>query len=199
MSKMIAYFLVIFLALVTFAFAKEPLEAIKNPMDKSILTLQNPEFKTQRKTQREKLKSIVTDTFDFVEISKRTVATHWKDFSSEQKKQFIDCFSQMLLNSYFQKIQGAYSDEQIVYLGQQNVSDSKAVVMTKIVRKNGEFPINYSLLKTADSWRIYDVVVEGVSLVKNYRAQFEEILLKESPSKLLERLQEKLKEQQDAP
>ena len=101
-------------------------------------------------------------------------------------------------NIYVDRIQGGYSDETIEF-GDQILHDSRplAVVKTFIVSARNRIPVDYSLIQKGDTWRVYDVKVEGVSLVKNYRSQFKEILSKESPDELIERLKQKVAEQKE--
>jgi phospholipid transport system substrate-binding protein len=134
--------------------------------------------------------------FNFDEISRRAVARNWRDFSDAEKKQFTDVFAEFLGNTYIDKIQGEYHNEKIVYLSQDYYSDQYAEVKTQILRESVEIPVNYRLIKGQDgSWHVYDIIVEGVSLVKNYRTQFASILKKETPAQLIKRLNEKLVEQ----
>ena len=88
------------------------------------------------------------------------------------------------------------SSQQIVYLGQDFHADNYAEVKTQIVRATVQIPVNYRMLKDGEGhWRVYDVIVEGVSLVKNYRTQFASILSKDKPAQLIQRLNDKLAEQ----
>ena len=102
----------------------------------------------------------------------------------------------MLGNSYIGRIQGEYEDERIVYQEQKKISTTKARVKTKILRRSNDIPVVYSMLQRDGSWKIYDVNIEGVSLVKNYRTQFGKILMKNSPSLLIERLKKKIELQE---
>ena len=134
--------------------------------------------------------------FDFVEIAKRAVARNWSDFNEAEKASFTDVFSQFLGNTYIDKIQGEYHNEQIVYLGQDFYSDTYVEVKTQIVRETLTIPVNYRMLKDRDGqWKVYDIIVEGVSLVKNYRTQFASILSKDKPAQLIQQLNDKLAEQ----
>jgi phospholipid transport system substrate-binding protein len=134
--------------------------------------------------------------FDFDEIAKRAVARNWSDFNDAEKTAFSDVFAQFLGNTYIDKIQGEYHNEQIVYLGQDFYADTYAEVKTQIVRETLKIPVNYRMLKGGDGqWKVYDIIVEGVSLVKNYRTQFASILSKDKPAQLIQQLNDKLAEQ----
>jgi phospholipid transport system substrate-binding protein len=178
--------------------AAEPQAALQGPMEEALSILRDPQYKdAARKTeQRRLIWEVVYKVFDFEEVSRRALARDWEKLSPEQQEEFSQVFSDVLGNVYLDRIQGAYQDETIAYLAEV-VHESKplAVVKTHIVRKSGNIPVDYSLHKTADGWRVYDVKVEGVSLIKNYRTQFQEILSKDSPAQLIVRLREKLAEQ----
>ena len=182
--------------------AAEPADALKAPMDEALALLRDPQYKVddpeKKAIQREKFWSLVAPVFDFDEVSKRTLARNWADFSDAQQAEFAQVFSELLGNIYVDRIQGGYSDETIEF-GDQILHDSRplAVVKTFIVSARNRIPVDYSLIQKGDTWRVYDVKVEGVSLVKNYRSQFKEILSKESPDELIERLKQKVAEQKE--
>jgi len=182
--------------------AAEPTDVLKAPMDEALALLRDPQYKVddpaKKAIQREKFWSLVAPVFDFDELSKRTLARNWADFSDAQQAEFAQVFSELLGNIYVDRIQGGYSDETIEF-GDQILHDSRplAVVKTFIVSARNRIPVDYSLIQKGDTWRVYDVKVEGVSLVKNYRSQFKEILSKESPSELIERLKQKVAEQKE--
>lgn len=173
--------------------AVQPMEILKPPVEEIVSLLNDPKYKdpAQKEAQEDKIWQIVRGLFDFTEMSKRTLARHWLDFSPPQRKEFTDVFGKFLGDLYIEKIQSGYQNEKVVFTDQEMVSDDKAVVKTKIVRPNAEIPVDYSMIREKDGWRIYDVNIEGVSLVKNYRTQFNDILFKESPEKLIERLKKK--------
>ncbi len=180
------------------ALATEPMAVVKTPIDTVIAILNDPQYKVAgtKSAQRDEIWKIVKPMFDFEEIAKRAVARSWSDFVAAEKAAFIDVFAQFLGNTYIDKIQGEYHNEQIVYLGQDFYSDSYAEVKTQIVRETLQIPVNYRMLKNGDGqWKVYDIIVEGVSLVKNYRTQFASILSKDKPAQLIQRLNEKLAEQ----
>lgn len=182
------------------AAADDPMDVLKAPMDEALAVLRDPQYETddpaKKAEQREKFWSIVEPVFDFEEVSKRTLARNWSNFNDTQQKRFVDVFSDLLGNIYVDRIQGGYSDETIEF-DEQYIHDSRplAVVKTFIVSERNRIPVDYSLIKKDGTWRIYDVKVEGISLIKNYRSQFKEILSKESPDELIERLKEKVAEQ----
>ena len=183
------------------AAADEPVDALKAPMDEALALLRDPKYKLddpqQKALQREKFWTLVSPVFDFNELSKRTLARNWKKFNDAQQAEFARVFSDLLGNIYVDRIQGGYSDETIEF-GDQVLHDSRplARVATFIVSSRRRIPVDYSLIQKDGAWRVYDVKVEGVSLVKNYRSQFKEILSKETPDQLIERLKQKVIEQE---
>ncbi len=194
--------LTILFALITvtaFATGNQPLDDLKGPIDRVIVILNDPQYAAadQKAAQRDKMWEIVRTVFDFQEISKRTLAKNWKLFSKGQQDAFVDVYADFLAHTYLDKIQGEYKgNEKVLYLEQEFFSDSKALIKTKIVRESGvEIPIDYRMLQASQGWRIYDVNIEGVSLVQNYRSQFNQILMKETPDQLIERLKKKRGEQ----
>jgi len=182
--------------------AAEPADVLKAPMDEALALLRDPQYKVddpaKKALQREKFWSLVAPVFDFDELSKRTLARNWKKLNDAQQAEFAQVFSELLGNIYVDRIQGGYSDETIEF-DDQILHDSRplAVVKTFIVSARNRIPVDYSLIQKGDTWRVYDVKVEGVSLVKNYRSQFKEILSKESPGELIERLKQKVAEQKE--
>ena len=172
----------------------EPLETLKVPVDQVLGILNDPQYQdaAHNDAQREEIWETIRQVFDFPVMAKLALARNWKKFTPQQRKEFSGLFSELLESTYVDKIQGGYEDEKVLYLGQRMVSDSKARVTTKIVRSGVDIPIVYSMLKRNDVWKVYDVKIEGVSLIKNYRTQFNHILAKDSPDQLIERLKKKI-------
>jgi len=182
----------------TAAVSMEPMATIKAPVDAVIVLLNDPQYKVAgtKSAQRDEIWKAVKPMFDFDEIAKRAVARNWSDFNDSEKIEFTDVFAQFLGNTYIDKIQGEYHNEQIVYLGQDFYSDTYAEVKTQIVRETLKTPVNYRMLKGGEGrWMVYDIIVEGVSLVKNYRTQFASILSRDKPAQLIQQLNDKLAEQ----
>jgi phospholipid transport system substrate-binding protein len=173
------------------------MDALKGPVDEGIKLLSDPKYKNPslKKAQREKIWEIIRKAFDFTELSGRALAANWKTLNPQQRKEFSEVFSEVLGNTYLDKIQGGYRDEKVAYLGQEMVSETKAVVKTRIIREKSEIPVDYSMRFKDNAWKVYDVHVEGVSLVQNYRSQFNEILAKDSPDELIKKLHKKLEDQ----
>jgi phospholipid transport system substrate-binding protein len=171
-----------------------PMEALEIPIETVLSLLKDPIYKNpdHRQQQRDKIFAITRKLFDYNEMSKRALARNWKSFSPQEQLQFVDVFADHLSNSYMDKVQGEYKGETIVFLGQEMLADGKALVTTKVQRQPSDISVDYSMLLVDNQWRVYDVNIEGVSLIKNYRTQFDQILVKESPAQLIERLKKKV-------
>lgn len=191
MKRIILVFTVLFFAATALAGVQKPIDELQGPIQKGINILKDPQYHvdSKKELQREKIWEIIREAFDFVQVSKRALARNWRDFTPKQRKEFTDAFAERLKNTYIDKIQGGFHNEEVVFLGQDMLSDKKAKVNTKIIREKIEIPIDYSMILTKKGkWKVYDVNVEGVSLVQNYRKQFNDILAKDSPDQLIDRL-----------
>jgi phospholipid transport system substrate-binding protein len=180
------------------AASKGPMETLRAPLDTIISLLENPRYKNgaNQKEQGEKLRGTVDLVFNYTEMSKRTLARYWKDFSVEERKEFRDLFAEFLANIYISKVQGNFSGEKVA-LDQEEITKDKAQVKSRIILKDSEIPVDYSMIdrKGDGTWEVYDVSVENISLIKNYRDQFSKILRKEKPADLIVRLRKKVEEQ----
>ena len=166
-------------------------EAIKRSIDTLIKVLSDealkkPDRVTERRRQMEK---IVGERFSYEEMAKRSLGAQWAKMDDKQKTEFVDLFMRLLTNSYADKIEG-YSGEQVHYLNERKEEDY-AEVRTKIASGKTEIPLDYRLLNKSGDWRIYDVVIDGVSLVKNYRSQFDKIIRTSGYDDLVKQLRDK--------
>ena len=178
---------------INYALASPAQEQLQTTIDKLIKTLKDHDLKgdTQIEQRREALCNVINERFSFAKMSQLSLARHWKKRSAEEKEVFIKLFGKLLEETYISKIE-TYTDEKIVY-GKEKIKKNKAKIYTKVVTQSLEIPIDYSMYKTKQgSWMVYDLVIEGVSLVGNYRSQFSKILEKDSYEKLLEDLKKKL-------
>ena len=173
-----------------------PKEALKTPIDSIIGILKDPAYqdKTKKSEQRAKIWEQVPEIFDFQEMGKRSLGKYGNMFNDKQKEEYVGLFTKLIGNTYLDKVQAEYNGEDVVFTGEEMITPDKAVVNTVIPRKTIEIPINYSLKKDDGKWRVYDVNIEGVSLVKNYRSQFASILRSDSADAFLTKLKEKVKE-----
>jgi len=172
------------------AFAGASLDAVQGHVDKVLEVLRDSSLKAES-AKKVKIRAIADEMFDFAELSKRTLAQNWSKFSPAQQKEFINLYKTLLSDTYSDKIL-AYTNEKIVFSKEVPLTDKTVEVRSTVLRKTAEIPINYRVILKADGWRVYDVVIEGVSLINNYRTQFREILLNKPPESLLETLRKKV-------
>src|SRR5215831_7122840 len=166
-------------------------EAMKGSIDQLVRVLEDQELKKedQATERRQQLQKIFNDRFSYEEMSKRSLGAHWNSLNEAQRQQFVDLFRQLLARSYTGTIEG-YSGERFQYLSEQNEGDY-AEVRSKLISRKGEIPINYRLFSKAGQWQVYDIVVDGISMVSNYRAQFTKIIRASSYEDLVQKLQNK--------
>jgi phospholipid transport system substrate-binding protein len=174
------------------AFAATPLETIQTQVDRALEVLRDPALKTEsaKAAKEKKIWAILDSVFDYTELSKRTLAQHWKKFSPDQQGEFTRLFGKLLGTVYMDRII-AYKDEKVVFGKVTQLSEKTAEVQSEVVRASKSIPIYYRMILENGEWKVYDVVIEGVSLVQNYRTQFREILMNKSPEDLLKTLREK--------
>ncbi len=184
--------LVLMLALASPAFAGEAQNRLKIGVDKVLAILSDPSMKGPRKHQERehKLRAVADSFFDWRELSRRSVGANWTKFTVAQQNEFVGLFSELLEKTYVRKLE-KFNNEKIEYLREQ-VSGDQAFINTQVLMKDKKVPLNYVMIKHRD-WMVYDVVIEGVSLVKNYRSQFTKILSRETPDVLMQRIKAKIK------
>ena len=179
------------------ALAGDPTDQIRGAIDRGIAILQRPDLKAKEKREerREALRKELFPSFYFEEMAKRSLGVHWKDRTPQEREEFTRLFRDLLENAYAVKIEG-YKGEKILYR-KESVDLPYAEVNTVIVTLQGdEIPVDYRVLKDGARWRIYDIVIEGVSLVNNYRSQFAGILQKSSFPELVRRLKSTIQQQE---
>jgi phospholipid transport system substrate-binding protein len=172
--------------------APSPLETIKPQVDRALEVLRDPALKADsaKAAKEKKIWEILDNVFDYTELSKRTLAQNWKKFSLDQQKEFISLFGKLLGTVYMDRII-AYKDEKVVFGKVTQISDKTTEVQSEVTRSSKSIPIHYRMILQNGEWKVYDVVIEGVSLVQNYRTQFREILTNKSPEDLLKTLRDK--------
>ena len=172
-----------------------PTDDVRTSVDAMLEILKNEQLDKEGK--RAQMSTVINERFDFRAMSQRTLATNWKKTSDEEKKQFVALFSQLIESSYVGKIE-AYTDEKVEYPGEK-VKGRKAVVETLIITSSADVPVNYKVYQKGDQWLVYDVVIEGVSLISNYRSSYQEIMKKEGFDGLLAKMQAKIDELASTP
>ena len=170
-------------------------EQLKGAIDRVVTTLDSPALKGEGKAaeRRTAVRKIANEIFDFGEIARRSLGRYWQPLSETQRSEFVGLFSDLLERSYISKIE-LYGGEKIVYIGER-VDGDLATVSTKIITKNAtEIPVDYRLFRRGDNWKVYDVNIEGISLVSNYRTQFNKIIQTSGYSTLVDRMKTKQSE-----
>lgn len=177
-------------------YAGVPLNVAQVNVNKILDVLRDPKLKSEsaKETKKQKLRSIYKGMFNEIEFSKRTLARNWSKLNAAQQEEFIKLFEQVLEKAYIDKIL-SYTNEKIDFYKESINSETQVEVQTKVITSSKEIPIFYRLILKDGAWKVYDVVVENVSLVQNYRTQFNDILAKNTPEQLLEILRKKVKEQ----
>jgi len=175
------------------AFAGVPLDTVKTNVDSVLEVLRDPKLQGEagKKVKAQRIEAAAEKLFDFVELSKRTLGVNWNKFTPEQRKEFVRLFESILKNAYVDRIT-AYTDEQVSFTKEIPLSGDTVEVRSVVIGKNNQVPIEYRVIKESNQWKVYDVVIEGVSLIENYRSQFREILGNNPPETLLDTLRKKV-------
>ena len=167
-------------------------EQLKSAIDQVLATVNAPALKGDGRAveRRIAVRKIANEIFDFSEIARRSLGRYWQPLSEAQRSEFVGLFGDLLERSYISKIE-LYGGEKIIYNGER-VDGDLATVSTKIITKNGtEVPVDYRLFRRGENWMIYDVNIEGISLVSNYRTQFNKIIQTSGYNSLVDRMKAK--------
>ncbi len=166
-------------------------EAMKSTIDEVLKIIRDKDLKQPARAdeRRQRLEQVVGDRFDYEEMSRRSLGAPWNTLSDKDKQEFVTLFKTLLTNTYADKIE-SYSGEGVQYINERMEKDY-AEVRTKVLTGKVEIPLDYRLLNKGTDWRVYDVVVDGVSLVNNYRGQFSKILRSSSYTDLVDQLRKK--------
>jgi phospholipid transport system substrate-binding protein len=177
--------------------AETPTEAVQGVVDGIIRVLKDPAMQgpAAKKQRRERMKQVIDHRFDYEEMARRSLGRSWNSLDYGQRQEFVRLFGELLEASYAGKIEN-YHDEKVQYLREDLDDGDYAEVRTVVLRKNDRIPLNYRMLLKDQSWMIYDVVIEGVSLVSNYRSQFGRVISEGSYGELVRRLRAKITELQ---
>lgn len=175
--------------------AAEPLDLVQTNVNKVVGILEkihnlSPDDKAAIEEQRQLANAVVLDTFDFNVLSRRALGRNYKKFTEEEYTQFVDMFTELLFSNYYNRIKD-YTVEHVDYVKEVMLTESKAEVNTIVHSNNRKFPVDYRLYVKNGQWRVYDVIIEGISMINNYRSQFNSILEDHSAAILLEKLRDK--------
>lgn len=165
-------------------------QTIETSVNKALEVLRHPILDGESE-KRERIQLIVDEIFDYTEISKRALSFHWRAFTPEQQEEFIDLFGKLLSRIYIHRIL-SHTDEEVVFVKETVLSENTVEVESKVLTETRSIPVHYRMILRDGQWKVYDVVIEGVSLVLNYRNQFRTILSKETPEGVLKILRERI-------
>jgi phospholipid transport system substrate-binding protein len=177
--------------------AGEPREQLRKTVDAVIEVLKDKELQkpgNEAKRTAEIMK-VVSERFDFREMAMRSLALYWRQRTEQEKEEFVSLYTDLLEHTYIAKIE-RYQNEKVLY-GDEKVDDGYATVETRIISDMGPIPVTYRLMDNSGKWLVYDVVIEGVSLVNNYRSQFQSIIGSSSYQNLLRKMKKKVQEQKN--
>ena len=172
--------------------AGEPTEAIRGAVNQGVDILKNAKLDSQKNRAQiiDRLRQIVYPLFDFNEMAMRSLGQNWRPLNPQQRKEFVSLFTALLEKTYADQID-LYDGQKVVYTG-ESVDNEYAQVDSRIFDKNGQtYSVVYRLHRVDGKWRIYDVVAENISLVNNYRAQFNRVIAKSSFEELLKSMKQK--------
>jgi phospholipid transport system substrate-binding protein len=167
-------------------------QTVEQQVRKILVRLQDPVFKDQAREEKiRQIQEIINQVFDYIELSKRTLGKDWKAFSPAQQTEFTALFGGLLEKVYADRIL-AYTSEKIDFGSEVDLREGQVEVKSAIItRDNRQIPLDYRLIIKDGEWRVYDIVIEGISLVQNYRSQFRDILAKQSPDEVIRFMREK--------
>lgn len=179
--------------------ALSPLQTVERHVNQLLAVLSDKALNSPDGEEKKKeiIRSISGDLFDFRALSRFTLGAGWRRFSPQQQGTFVGLFRQLLESIYMGRLL-QYKDEKVVFKSETSLSDTRYEVRSEVTQAGGNIPMDYRLVNEDGVWKVYDVIIENVSLARNYRAQFNSILSNDSPDKLLEMLRSKVKEQESA-
>ncbi len=191
-ALLICFFVLTLPTIHSLASPSEARVQLEKTVDAVLDELQKPELRdpAKRGAVMADVEKLILHLFDFGELSTRTVGPNWKQFTPDQKQRFTDAFTTLLRETYLEKLYG-YSGETVTYNGETSSTDgSKVEIHTAVVVKGKQVPVAYRMLKK-EHWIVYDVIIEGVSMVQNYRSQFQDIMSKGDAEKLIKLVQDR--------
>ena len=190
----LGFILLVLLIIPLHVHAGVPLDTVEGHVNEVLKVLRDPALQGEanKEAKQEKIEAIAGEMFDYVALSRLTLGRNWRKFNGDQKKEFIQLYRSILEKAYLDRIL-AYTDEKVIFGKETMLSKKKAEVQTHIITKSVEIPIYYRVYLKDGEWKVYDIIIEGISLVKNYRTQFREILANNPPEEVLEILRKKTK------
>jgi len=186
------FFAAVLLCVVRTASAGEPMAQLSSTIDQFVtILIKTPVAQLQATGLPDKALKLVLERFDFREMTQLSLGSNWKDLNSREQKEFVDAFTQRMLRNYGRNVRST-GNERIVY-GRELQDGKQASVVTKVISGNGdEMPIDYRLHNVGGQWKVYDVSIDSVSLVKNFREQFHRVIARSSVQDLLQKIKEEV-------
>ena len=198
MKKALLLCLLVLLVAPALAHTEEPIDVLKKTINLGINLLKDPQYQvaSRKEEQEEQLCDTAGRVFDFREFSKRVLASKWRDFSPEQRSEFVEVFAEFLCKYYITRLQNRYTDEKVFFLGQDFLGNRVARVRVNVLWKGLEVPVEARMLRRNSTWKVYDIIILGVSGVKNYRAQFQALFRNDTPSQVINRIRKRIEEEE---
>jgi len=166
-----------------------PIDEISNTIDEIVEVVESLPGDENKDERLEKLRTTIDVRFDFDEMARRSLGANWQNRTEEERAEFVEVFSDLLARTYLSRIDSI--ERGMVSINSQNVQYPRAIVRTTVTYRDDQFPIDYRMLNRGDGWKVYDVVIENIGLVVNYRNEFASIIRREQFSGLMKRLREK--------
>jgi len=183
--------LMIHLLMVSVCFANSEIKSqLKGTIDKVIQIVKDEALKNDHQARRAALRKTIDERFNYRQMVMRSLAKNWDSRSGQERQEFIALFKSLLENSYANKLE-AYRDEKINYLD-EIIKGKYALIKTEVVRRSSTLGVDYKLIQENGDWKVYDFVIEGVSMVRNYRSQFTKIIRRDSYEVLVQKLTDKI-------
>ena len=183
--------LMIYLSMVSVCFADSEIQSqLKSTIDKVIKIVKDEALKNDHQARRLALRKTIDERFNYRQMVMRSLAKNWDARSDQERQEFIALFKSLLENSYANKLE-AYRDEKINYLD-EIIKGKYALVKTQVVRRSSTIKVDYKLIQENGNWQVYDFVIEGVSMIRNYRSQFTKIIRRDSYEVLVHKLTDKI-------
>ncbi len=172
--------------------AGTPLDTVERHVNEVLKVLRDPALQGEanKAAKQERIEAVADEMFDYIALSRLTLGRNWREFNEDQKKEFIKLYRSILEKAYMDRIL-SYTDEKVIFDKETMLSEKKAEVQTHILTKSAEIPIFYRVYLKDGKWKVYDVIIEGISLIKNYRTQFRDILANNPPEEVLKILRKK--------
>ena len=175
----------------------QPVERVRDTLETALRILNDPALQGPEKdvARKQEVRKLIADRFNYPEMAERSLNTHWEKLTREQRQEFVALFGELFERSYSRMVLQSLSDQQITYAG-ESVNGTDAVVNTILVDQRGDrLPVDYQLQRRGGRWELYDVVIDGVSIVSNYQSQFNRIIQTSSFNALVKKMRAKQQEE----